>query len=365
MKRATSTRIPPSSQSSRREGGDHSRREAEYYFDSLIKSRRWKERRRSPLGYRLSVARAPRNDSAELKRLVEASSSRIHAAASRADLVSNHQGFSGARREQGIRTFLQELLPSRYHVGTGLAFDSAGGQSRQLDVIVSLDSPFLAESEVGADEFVPCEAVLAVVEVKTTLSREELRKAIMNAISVRALKPYGKASFVDARSGGAELARHEHRVLYSLVAYDTDLVKGANWLETEWDRLESVCKEVGVAPSMVDRLVVLSRGVIDGAHGVGRVEPEGLRHVATHWFVHIFNHIERESRRRPPFDLDVYTARQGWTRLGSNPKQHESAAGAQPSASERANNRGTAKSAPSPTRSKRAAKSTRRRKRHD
>lgn len=108
-------------------------------------------------------------------------------AALRQNLIP-HPGELGTGREEVIRDFLRRHLPKRFGVSTGFVFDVHGNVSRQIDVIIY--DAFICPSfeAVGGKLFFPCEAVVCVGEVKSTLnSKRDIHKAFNNILSVRTL----------------------------------------------------------------------------------------------------------------------------------------------------------------------------------
>jgi len=85
-----------------------------------------------------------------------------------------HSGERGRAVEEILREFLRRHLPGRYAVGTGFLVAPEGTESRQCDIIIydRLDTPIL----LGAGDIVmvPTDCALAVIEVKSALSRQEL-----------------------------------------------------------------------------------------------------------------------------------------------------------------------------------------------
>lgn len=105
----------------------------------------------------------------------------------RRKLIS-HPGELGTAREQIIRDFLTAHLPKRFEVSTGFVFDCRGNVSRQLDIVV-FDANSCPRFEIPGGKFLfPCEAVVAVGQVKSKLtSRDDFRSAIDNLASVKSL----------------------------------------------------------------------------------------------------------------------------------------------------------------------------------
>src|SRR5690606_22020378 len=88
--------------------------------------------------------------------------------------IIEHQGEKGRENELSLSRMIERLAPTRYGVGTGLAFDSGGTQSRQTDVVIydAIDEPaiFAQTNQV----LFPIENVRAFVEVKTTMNKDAM-----------------------------------------------------------------------------------------------------------------------------------------------------------------------------------------------
>lgn len=85
--------------------------------------------------------------------------------------------------------FLRSFLPNRYEVSKGFVFDSTGGVSEQIDLIVfdPLHSPLIHETENG-EKYVTAESVYAVFEVKQKANKTNVDYAGKKIKSVRNLK---------------------------------------------------------------------------------------------------------------------------------------------------------------------------------
>lgn len=118
----------------------------------------------------------------------------------RSKLLS-HPGELGTAREQIIREFLAAHLPKRFEVATGFAFDCTGALSRQLDIVI-FDSSVCPRFEISGGKLLfPCEAILAVGQVKSSLtSRDQFIHVLDNLASVRKLDRTARGTAVDHRS---------------------------------------------------------------------------------------------------------------------------------------------------------------------
>jgi len=225
----------------------------------------------------------------------------------------SHSGERGSRREESVRKFLADRLPGGYAVKTGFAFDARDTQSKQLDVLIYRvrDTPFLM---AGDPAFVPCESLLAAIEIKSTLTSDEVKDALEIAQSVRALRPFDR-NFINARDRGKSASDDLPRCFFSVFAFGTDLVEGHDWLVREGARFTRVAENLSIPQQYVDRLLVMDRGIINSAIGRGHDSARSGRSAVQIWFVHLMNHLLREDRRRKEIDIDIYMGRDRWTSL--------------------------------------------------
>jgi hypothetical protein len=121
----------------------------------------------------------------------------------------------GRAREIFVTNLLRPYLNPSMDICTGIATDSDGNHSDQIDIIVfdkGIVPPFLLNEGEG---IIPIESVLATVEVKSELNSTEVRKAVNNARSVKLLKPF----FAEIRKADAT----NKSPLCCLFAYSSDL----------------------------------------------------------------------------------------------------------------------------------------------
>ena len=230
-----------------------------------------------------------------------------------ANETTNHPGIKGDIREDACRKFLSKHLPARLRVATGEAVDSKNRQSRQLDIMV-WDSGRGATLREGSDIRLPAEALLSVVEVKSTLTREKLEEATANARSVRSLRPYGE-KFGDCRPGGQASRSKSPRCFFTLFAFKSDLSPN-DWLRSEWKRTSEV---LGSDLGLIDRIVVLEHGLLNPFSRRGMTgSPEAT---LWNWFVELSNFLENENARRGPIGWASYGHfGETWEQLEARPE---------------------------------------------
>lgn len=100
-----------------------------------------------------------------------------------------HPVSQGDLSEEEWLAFLNGFLPKRYAASKGFVFDSTGGTSEQIDVIIydPLHSPLIMETRNG-EKYVTAESVYAVFEVKQDANKDHIEYANVKIQSVLDLK---------------------------------------------------------------------------------------------------------------------------------------------------------------------------------
>src|SRR5258706_65975 len=159
-----------------------------------------------------------------LGQLLNAAGSRL--SADLAERLVPHRGEEGNAREEILRSFLRAWLPRHLDVSSGFIFDVNHRVSAQLDVIIA-DSTVAPRFEVaGGVRFYPCEAVLAVGQLRThTDSKSKTWDALCNLKAATDLDRSSRGRAVAARSGDAlnHLDNHLDRIFTFLFTIDSAL----------------------------------------------------------------------------------------------------------------------------------------------
>lgn len=90
---------------------------------------------------------------------------------------ADHSGEKGRANEKYLLRCIREFLPKRFGIGTGFVENYKRHQSKQLDIIIFDDINNAPLFVCDAWSIYPIEMVHAVIEVKTTLTINELKKA--------------------------------------------------------------------------------------------------------------------------------------------------------------------------------------------
>jgi len=114
------------------------------------------------------------------------------------EILRQHRGESGRRREDDVREFFEALLPGRLAVGTGEIISVDGQTSPQIDLIVydRLYTPLFDPSPSSI--VVPVEGVYGVIEVSSQLDVAKLRGDVEK---IRAVKGMPKAAYREQQEG--------------------------------------------------------------------------------------------------------------------------------------------------------------------
>jgi hypothetical protein len=100
-----------------------------------------------------------------------------------------HQATKGTENENSLARVVQNLVPTRFGVGSGLLIDSHGGVSKQMDLIIfeqGNEPALLAQTN---QVLFPVENVRLCIEVKTGLGKSQIEDARQKKASLESLKP--------------------------------------------------------------------------------------------------------------------------------------------------------------------------------
>lgn len=104
-------------------------------------------------------------------------------------------GLIGAAKEHPARVHLASILPDGVGVGSGIVVDSYGGASKQQDIVIyERRCPIFSQNDTAEATFYPVEGVIATGEVKSTLTKSELRDSFGKCHSVKKLRRYAVAT---------------------------------------------------------------------------------------------------------------------------------------------------------------------------
>lgn len=134
----------------------------------------------------------------------------------RLGLPLGHPVSKGDLSEAGWIRFLEGFLPNRYSVSSGFVFDSKGGVSDQIDIIVfdAFHSPLIYEADNG-EKYITAESVYAVFEVKQEANKQSIEYANSKVASVLEME---RTSRPMVASGNKVPARGLSRIIGGLLS---------------------------------------------------------------------------------------------------------------------------------------------------
>jgi hypothetical protein len=160
-----------------------------------------------------------------------------------------HNALKGSEAERLVRQFLNNHLPKRFCAGAGFIIDSQERISKQTDVVIydAINCPVYRASEEAG--IFPSDNVAAVVEVKSRLTKAELRDGFEKIANVKRLS---KTPLSHYRLGSPSLVQ----TMGCVLAFTSELT-----LETTQQEYGALIKEfdLGFHPDVV---AVLDRGMI-------------------------------------------------------------------------------------------------------
>jgi hypothetical protein len=226
---------------------------------------------------------------------------------SREAAAFQHTGIRGDERAAALAKFFRSHLPRNLGVTKGEAIDFRDHRTGQLDLII-YDADAAAPISVQSENvLIPAETLLAVIEVKSILSQDELDSCYVAAKNVRRLRPF-KQSFVAARDEGKSAEDGNLRCLYVVFAYNTNLAAD-DWLQKEFKRLEKAVSNSNSELDLVDVVYVLSRGILRPQKSAGKTHDGEEIDTFLEFYIHVMNFLRRELPRRPAMDWQVYTTK--------------------------------------------------------
>jgi hypothetical protein len=157
-------------------------------------------------------------------------------------------GLVGGAREKTTRHKLETLLPPMVGVGTGCIIDSYGNTSKQMDIVVYEKNicPIYSINDTPETTYFPCEGVIAVGEIKSTLNNKELEDIFAKVNSVKQLRRYAIPS--KSQLSGEEIVSFRH--YGTLGAWDCYKEEEFNQDEKRTDQIFcfAFCGELNVKP---------------------------------------------------------------------------------------------------------------------
>lgn len=169
---------------------------------------------------------------------------RLQAEVEQMNQLITHQGVKGTENELSLARLVQNLVPRRFGVGSGILVDSKGGTSKQMDIVIYEQGNEPALFAQTNQVLFPVENVRLCLEVKTSIGSTEIQDAREK-----------KKSITDLYSST------EIHPLFALFGY-----RGSSYAHTIASSLEPEATDRGPRPdaAVVVSLALFLRGVTTG-----------------------------------------------------------------------------------------------------
>jgi hypothetical protein len=180
---------------------------------------------------------------------------------------AGHPLHKGTPREAFIRQFLEDHLSEDLAIGQGeiISATSQPGEVRNQFDIVLYKRHFPKITFGGGVNAFLAESVVCTIEVKSTLTKEQLRNAVKAARNIKALNRHLGLN----RYSSVIRVTSRPSLLCYVVAYD-----GPARMETTREWLLALCREEGIAlpelPPLVEQRYGIACPTIDGIFVLGK-----------------------------------------------------------------------------------------------
>lgn len=153
-----------------------------------------------------------------------------------------HPGEYGRYRENVCKEFLKFIIPSRLDIGQGFIINTWNNISHQCDIVVydPQNTPLIESSE--RQFFYPIETVVAVGEIKSTLSKTALKEAINKLSNVKRMREQIKNPVIikgdESRNRQFNPLKHPYDQLFTFIIckkFDFDPTNLANEINNMYD----------------------------------------------------------------------------------------------------------------------------------
>lgn len=165
-----------------------------------------------------------------------------------------HAGDKGENREHILREFLSKHLPARYGVAKGEIITKNGERSHSADIIIydAINCPVLYSEKTS---IIPIEGVYGIIEVKSTLSKDEFLDAARKVGAFKKLAPRDLGVIATREYVTVHRASRPFGIVLGFALADNSLASlSANW--------EELNREIHDVNFFVNYACVLGEGLL-------------------------------------------------------------------------------------------------------
>ncbi len=153
---------------------------------------------------------------------------------------------------------------------------------------------------------------MCVTEVKSVISTSEYEDCLRKAKRLLDLRPFGKQ--IQMYERGRDPGPEDCRIFISIFAYSSNTKSG---LDEEAKRYMECARKLDIDPSIVDRIYILGKGVINPADRRYASDTEERKIGLFYYYSNMLQFAMRESSRRKEVPYVHYFGRmsEGWKKI--------------------------------------------------
>ena len=164
------------------------------------------------------------------------------------DLI-RHPRHRGDSREDVFVDFLKQHMPENFGISKGYAVNPIGMTSCELDCMIYSKESTFRLIKINELDYIPVELVLSAIEIKSNYTIQEMRKSVINCISLKSTLDNSKTN----------------NFFYTIFAYDSpytldNIVSRLNELSKDIENKSSDSSVIKRLP--IDMLYILNKGII-------------------------------------------------------------------------------------------------------
>lgn len=133
------------------------------------------------------------------------------------DGTLTHPGEFGTYRERIVAELIRPYLPIRLDIGTGFIICSNGVKSTQCDIVI-YDKGNTPLIDNYGQRFFPVECVAGVIEVKSKLSKNDFKDALIKLSKIKQLRDYSSSKYYVFKDRSKTTNFDPHRYLRDGIA---------------------------------------------------------------------------------------------------------------------------------------------------
>lgn len=170
-----------------------------------------------------------------------------------------HPGEYGMYKESLLRELLRFILPPKFEIGTGFLYNVNKNVTGQCDIVIFdyVNTPLMNLD--SKEHFYPQESVYAIGEVKSILSKQGLKSALISLAEKKKIRTQCNLKINGGPEIKIDIEKNEMRGIFTFLVCDKIDMNMANWA----DVIKKIYESEGIKPCLRHNMIIsLSDGVI-------------------------------------------------------------------------------------------------------